>query len=100
MMQLVRVDILHDVGESINAAVNQGQIEGGFVQGLGWLTVAELVWDEKGRLLTHSPDTYKIPAIGDIPIDFRVEFLTDAAEVNNIYVSKAVGQPPFMLAIS
>ena len=100
MMQLVRVDILHDVGESINVAVNQGQIEGGFVQGLGWLTVEELVWDEKGRLLTHSPDTYKIPAIGDIPLDFRVEFLTNAAQPNNIYGSKAVGEPPLMLAIS
>jgi xanthine dehydrogenase large subunit len=100
MMQLVRVDILHDVGESINAAVNQGQIEGGFVQGLGWLTVEELVWDEKGRLLTHSPDTYKIPAIGDVPLDFRVEFLTNAAQPNNICGSKAVGEPPLMLAIS
>jgi xanthine dehydrogenase large subunit len=100
MMQLLRVDILHDVGESINAAINQGQIEGGFVQGLGWLTVEELVWDEKGRLLTHSPDTYKIPAIGDIPLDLRVEFLAHATQPNNIYGTKAVGEPPLMLAIS
>ncbi|HEX4200584.1 MAG TPA: molybdopterin cofactor-binding domain-containing protein, partial [Chthoniobacterales bacterium] len=100
MMQLLRVDILHDVGESINAAINQGQIEGGFVQGLGWLTVEELVWDENGRLLTHSPDTYKIPAIGDIPLDLRVEFLAHATQPNNIYGTKAVGEPPLMLAIS
>jgi xanthine dehydrogenase large subunit len=98
--QLLRTDILHDVGNSINAGINRGQIEGGFVQGLGWLTVEELVWDKEGRLLTHSPDTYKIPAIGDIPRDFRVSFLTDAAQPGNIYGSKAVGEPPLMLAIS
>jgi xanthine dehydrogenase large subunit len=100
MMQLLRVDILHDVGESINAAVNRGQLEGGFIQGMGWLTMEELVWDAKGRLLTHSPDTYKIPAIGDVPTDLRVEFLSNAAQPNNIYGSKAVGEPPLMLAIS
>jgi xanthine dehydrogenase large subunit len=100
MMQLLRADILHDVGESINAAVNRGQLEGGFIQGMGWLTMEELVWDSKGRLLTHSPDTYKIPAIGDVPTDLRVEFLSNAAQPNNIYGSKAVGEPPLMLAIS
>jgi xanthine dehydrogenase molybdopterin binding subunit/xanthine dehydrogenase small subunit len=98
--QLLRTDILHDVGTSINHGINRGQIEGGFVQGLGWLTVEELVWDKEGRLLTHSPDTYKIPAIGDIPKDFRVAFLTDAEQPGNIYGSKAVGEPPLMLAIS
>jgi len=98
--QLRRADILHDVGASINPGINRGQIEGGFIQGLGWLTVEELVWDEKGSLLTHSPDTYKIPAIGDIPKDFRVAFLTDAEQPGNIYGSKAVGEPPLMLAIS
>jgi xanthine dehydrogenase large subunit len=100
MMQLLRVDILHDVGESINPAVNRGQIEGGFIQGMGWLTMEELVWDAKGRLLTHSPDTYKIAAIGDVPTDLRVDFLSNAAQPNNIYGSKAVGEPPLMLAIS
>jgi xanthine dehydrogenase molybdopterin binding subunit/xanthine dehydrogenase small subunit len=100
MMQLLRVDILHDVGESINVAVNRGQLEGGFIQGMGWLTMEELVWDAKGRLLTHSPDTYKIPAIGDVPTDLRVEFLSNAAQPNNIYGTKAVGEPPLMLAIS
>lgn len=98
--QLLRTDILHDVGRSINPGINRGQIEGGFIQGLGWLTVEELVWDRQGRLLTHSPDTYKIPAIGDIPKDFRVAFLTDAEQPGNIYGSKAVGEPPLMLAIS
>jgi xanthine dehydrogenase large subunit len=100
MMRLLRVHILHDVGKSINAAVNRGQIEGGFIQGMGWLTMEELVWDAKGRLLTHSPDTYKIPAIGDVPTDLKVEFLSNAAQPNNIYGSKAVGEPPLMLAIS
>jgi xanthine dehydrogenase molybdopterin binding subunit/xanthine dehydrogenase small subunit len=100
MHRLLRTDILHDVGNSINPAINRGQIEGGFVQGAGWLTCEELVWDKEGRLLTHSPDTYKIPAIGDRPRDFRVAFLTDAAQSGVIHGSKAVGEPPLMLAIS
>ena len=74
MTQVLRADILHDVGDSINAGVNRGQVEGGFVQGMGWLTGEELKWDEQGRLLTHSPDTYKIPAIGDTPRIFNVQF--------------------------
>jgi xanthine dehydrogenase molybdopterin binding subunit len=100
MLRLLRSDILHDAGDSINPAINRGQVEGGFIQGVGWLTTEELVWDGTGRLLTHSPDTYKIPAIGDIPPDFRVSFLTSATQANNIYGSKAVGEPPLMLAIS
>ena len=100
MLRLLRSDILHDAGDSINQAINRGQVEGGFIQGVGWLTTEELVWDGTGRLLTHSPDTYKIPAIGDIPPDFRVSFLTRATQPNNIYGSKAVGEPPLMLAIS
>ncbi|MBV8900963.1 MAG: xanthine dehydrogenase molybdopterin binding subunit [Verrucomicrobia bacterium] len=98
--QVRRVDILHDVGSSINPAVNLGQIEGGFVQGMGWLTTEELVWDEQGRLQTHSPDSYKIPAFSDTPADFRVTFLSDAAQPGNVYGSKAVGEPPLMLALS
>src|SRR6202022_3869057 len=98
--ELLRTDILHDVGNSINAGINRGQVEGGFIQGLGWLTTEELVWDKDGCLLSHSPDTYKIPAIGDIPKDFRVAFLTDAEQAGNIYGSKAVGEPPLILAIS
>jgi xanthine dehydrogenase molybdopterin binding subunit/xanthine dehydrogenase small subunit len=100
MMKLLRTDILHDVGTPINAAVARGQLEGGFVQGAGWLTCEELVWNKEGVLLTHSPDTYKIPAVGDRPRDFRVAFLSDAAQPRTIHGSKAVGEPPLMLAIS
>jgi len=100
MMRLLRTDILHDVGNSINTAVSRGQVEGGFVQGMGWLTCEELVWNKDGVLLTHSPDTYKIPAVGDRPIDFRVAFISDAAQPRTIHGSKAVGEPPLMLAIS
>jgi xanthine dehydrogenase large subunit len=80
MQQVLRVDILHDVGDSVNEGVNRGQIEGGFVQGMGWLTAEELKWNEKGELLTHSPDTYKIPAIGDVPREFNVHFLKNATQ--------------------
>ena len=100
MMRIDRVDILHDAGDAINRGVARGQIEGGFVQGAGWLTTEELVWDSQGRLLTHSPDTYKIPAIGDTPAVFNVVFLSDATQPNVIHGSKAVGEPPLMLAIS
>ncbi len=95
-----RVDILHDVGDSLNPAVDRGQIEGGFVQGMGWLTREELKWNEKGELLTHSASTYAIPAIGDTPADFRVKLLERAAQPGTIHGSKAVGEPPLMLAIS
>lgn len=100
MHRVLRVDILHDVGDAINAGVNRGQIEGGFVQGMGWLTTEELLWDEHGRLLTHSPDTYKIPSAGDTPQVFNVALLQDAAQKDVIHGSKAVGEPPLMLAIS
>ncbi len=99
-MQVLRADILHDVGDAINEGVARGQVEGGFVQGLGWLTVEKLTWDAQGRLLTHSPDTYKIPAVGDMPRVFNVAFLKDATQPNTIHGSKAVGEPPLMLAIS
>jgi len=100
MQQVTRVDILHDVGDSVNDAINRGQIEGGFVQGMGWLTAEELLWNEKGVKLTHSPDTYKVPAIGDAPKFFNVTLLPNAAQKNVVHGSKAVGEPPFMLAIS
>jgi xanthine dehydrogenase molybdopterin binding subunit/xanthine dehydrogenase small subunit len=100
MHRVLRTDILHDVGDSINEGVNRGQIEGGFVQGMGWLTTEELKWDDKGRLLTHSPDTYKLPAIGDTPQIFNVNFLKNATQKNVVFGSKAVGEPPLMLAIS
>jgi len=100
MHRVLRVDILHDVGDSVNEGVNRGQIEGGFVQGLGWLTTEELKWNDEGQLLTHSPDTYKIPSVGDTPQIFNVTLLKNATQKNVIYGSKAVGEPPFMLAIS
>ncbi|MCA0318939.1 MAG: xanthine dehydrogenase molybdopterin binding subunit [Proteobacteria bacterium] len=97
---LDRVDILHDVGRSLNPAIDIGQIEGGFVQGMGWLTMEELVFDARGRLRTHAPSTYKIPTARDVPADFRVAFFDDANREDTIYRSKAVGEPPLMLAIS
>jgi xanthine dehydrogenase molybdopterin-binding subunit B len=100
MHRVLRVDILHDVGDSVNEGVNRGQIEGGFVQGMGWLTTEELKWDDKGVLLTHSPDTYKIPSVGDTPEVFNVTLLKNATQVGVIHGSKAVGEPPLMLAIS
>ncbi|MGL4287702.1 MAG: xanthine dehydrogenase molybdopterin binding subunit, partial [Phreatobacter sp.] len=95
---LDRVDILHDVGKSLNPAIDLGQIEGGFVQGMGWLTMEELVYDAQGRLRTHAPSTYKIPTARDVPADFRVAFFDGANREATIYRSKAVGEPPLMLA--
>ena len=98
--RVLRVDILHDVGQSLIPSIDRGQIEGGYVQGLGWLTCEELVSDRRGVLLTHGPSTYKIPAVGDAPEDFRVALLTRAAQDTVVHGSKAVGEPPLMLAIS
>jgi xanthine dehydrogenase molybdopterin binding subunit len=98
--KLLRTDIINDVGDSVNEGIDKGQIEGGFVQGLGWVTTEELKWDKNGNLLTHSPDTYKIPTVNDIPNDFRVELLENAPNEGTIRRSKAVGEPPFMLAFS
>jgi len=99
--RVLRADLLHDVGSSLNPAIDIGQIEGGFVQGMGWLTTEELVWDDKGRLATHAPSTYKIPACSDLPADFRVALWPANPNVEDtIHRSKAVGEPPFMLGIS
>ena len=98
--RVLKVDILHDVGTSINPAIDIGQIEGGFVQGMGWLTTEQLVWNDKGVLTTHAPSTYKIPATGDIPEHFKVDLWPEPNREDNVYGSKAVGEPPFMLAIS
>lgn len=98
--RVLKVDILHDVGNSINPAIDIGQIEGGFVQGMGWLTTEQLVWNDQGLLSTHAPSTYKIPATGDIPAHFKVDFWHEANREDNVFGSKAVGEPPFMLAIS
>ncbi|MEQ8967115.1 MAG: xanthine dehydrogenase molybdopterin binding subunit [Azospirillaceae bacterium] len=98
---VTRVDILHDCGDSINPAIDLGQIEGGFVQGMGWLTTEELWWDAEGRLKTHAPSTYKIPTSSDVPEDFRVAFWRDGGNREDVVKkSKAVGEPPLMLAIS
>jgi xanthine dehydrogenase large subunit len=98
--RLVRVDLVHDCGDSLNPAVDRGQVEGGFVQGMGWLTSEELVWDEAGRLRTHAPSTYKIPACSDVPADFRVTLRHVRNREPTIHRSKAVGEPPLMLGIS
>ncbi len=100
MKRVRRVDVLHDVGDSLNDAIDRGQVEGAFVQGMGWLTGEELKWDDKGRLLTHSASTYQIPAFSDAPFDFRVALLREASQPGTIHGSKAVGEPPLMLAIS
>lgn len=99
--RLLRADILHDVGQSLNPAIDLGQIEGGFMQGLGWLTTEELWWDKSGRLRTHAPSTYKIPTANDRPDDLRVKLWEKGRNPSEtIYRSKAVGEPPFMLALS
>ncbi|MBI3886299.1 MAG: molybdopterin-dependent oxidoreductase, partial [Opitutae bacterium] len=100
MHHVRRVDIVHDVGDSLNPGVDRGQIEGGFVQGMGWLTSEELKWDKAGRLLTHSASTYQIPAFSDAPREFNVTLLPKATQPNTIHGSKAVGEPPLMLAFS
>ncbi|HEY8580754.1 MAG TPA: molybdopterin cofactor-binding domain-containing protein, partial [Beijerinckiaceae bacterium] len=97
----LRVDVIHDCGDSLNPAIDLGQIEGGFVQGQGWLTMEELWWDAQGRLRTHAPSTYKIPGSRDVPADFRVHILENAPNrMETIFRSKAVGEPPLMLAMS
>jgi xanthine dehydrogenase large subunit len=97
--RMIRADILHDVGESLVPTIDRGQVEGGFVQGVGWLTCEEVLVTADGHPLTLGPSTYKIPAIGDVPLDFRVELLRDAEQPGVIGGSKAVGEPPLMLAI-
>jgi xanthine dehydrogenase large subunit len=98
--RLLRTDILEDVGDSVSPLVDRGQIEGGFIQGVGWLTLEELVWDSKGRLATAGASTYKLPSWTEVPDVFEVNFLERAAEPGTIFGSKAVGEPPLMLAIS
>jgi xanthine dehydrogenase large subunit len=95
-----RVDILHDAGESISPLIDRGQVEGGFVQGLGWLTLEELLWDAQGRVATSGASTYKLPSWPELPDVFEVAFLERAAEEGAILGSKAIGEPPLMLAIS
>jgi xanthine dehydrogenase large subunit len=94
------VDIVHDAGKSINPAIDKGQIEGGYVQGMGWLTMEECIWDKKGKFLTHGPSTYKIPVAGDIPEHFNVNLFDGSNLKPTPFNSKAVGEPPLMLALS
>lgn len=99
--KMLRTDILHDVGASLNPAIDIGQVEGAFVQGMGWLTMEELVWNGKGKLMTNGPASYKIPAIADMPIDLRVKLVENRKNPEDtVFHSKAVGEPPFMLGIA
>lgn len=97
---LTAVDILHDVGDSLSPLIDRGQVEGGFIQGVGWLTTEELVWNDKGVLSTNGASTYKLPTLAECPETFRVNLLARAHEPGVVHGSKAVGEPPFMLAIS
>ncbi|KAG2484282.1 hypothetical protein HYH03_016926 [Edaphochlamys debaryana] len=106
-MQVLRSDLVMDVGNPINPAIDIGQVEGGFIQGMGWLVLEELMWGDKqhpwirpGHLFTKGPGTYKIPSVNDIPVDFRVQLLADAPNVRAVHSSKAVGEPPFHLGAS
>ncbi len=98
--KIIRTDILHDSGNSINPNIDIGQIEGAFMQGVGWCTTEEIKWDANGNMLNHSPDTYKIPGIRDIPQQFNVDLLENAPNPNTIKQSKATGEPPFIHALS
>ncbi len=98
--KLLRVDLLHDAGNPINPAIDIGQVEGGFIQGMGWLTTEELWWNEDGRLITHAPSTYKIPAVHDCPAEFHSRLFPNPNRADTILRSKAVGEPPLLLAFS
>jgi len=98
--KLTRADLLHDAGESINPAIDIGQIDGGFIQGMGWLTMEELWWNGEGVLMTHAPSTYKIPAVNDCPADFRTTLFANSNAEDTIFRSKATGEPPLLLAFS
>jgi xanthine dehydrogenase large subunit len=98
--RVLRVDILEDVGDSVSPLIDRGQVEGGFMQGLGWLTLEELLWDAQGRIASAGASTYKLPSWSELPEVFQVDFLERATEPGVIFGSKAIGEPPLMLAIS
>ena len=98
--RLLRTDILHDAGDSISPIVDRGQIEGGYLQGVGWLTIEELLWDDKGRVSTAGASTYKLPSWSEVPDIFNVDMLERATQPDVVMGSKAVGEPPLMLAFS
>jgi xanthine dehydrogenase molybdopterin-binding subunit B len=99
-VKLLRADLVEDAGDSINPMIDKGQVIGGFVQGLGWVTTEDLKWNKDGKLLNASPDTYKIPTISDVSVELNVELLENAFNDNTIRGSKAVGEPPFPMAVS
>jgi xanthine dehydrogenase large subunit len=98
--KLLRADALYDAGRSLNPAIDIGQVEGAFIQGMGWLTTEELWWNAGGKLMTHAPSTYKIPGVSDCPEDFRVRLFDNANVQDSIHRSKAVGEPPLLLPFS
>ncbi|VVM04930.1 partial xanthine dehydrogenase large subunit, partial [Methylacidimicrobium cyclopophantes] len=98
--RLLAVDILQDVGNSLNPTIDRGQVEGAFFQGIGWVLCEELLWDREGKLLTSDASTYKLPSASELPEHFEVRFLSDAAQPGVIGGSKAVGEPPLLLALS
>lgn len=98
--KLLRADALYDAGEALNPAIDVGQVEGAFIQGMGWLTTEELWWNKDGKLMTHAPSTYKIPAISDCPSDFHVKLFKNSNVQDSIHRSKAVGEPPLLLPFS
>jgi xanthine dehydrogenase large subunit len=98
--KLLRADALYDAGNSLNPAIDIGQVEGAFIQGMGWLTTEELWWNPAGKLMTHAPSTYKIPGVSDCPRDFRVKLFANRNVADSIHRSKAVGEPPLLLPFS
>jgi xanthine dehydrogenase large subunit len=98
--KLLRADVLYDAGASLNPAIDIGQVEGAFIQGMGWLTTEELCWNKDGKLTTHAPSTYKIPTVSDCPDDFRVALFDNRNVTDSIHRSKAVGEPPLLLPFS
>ena len=99
--KILRADILHDAGKAINPAIEMGQIEGGYVQGVGWLGCEEVVWKANGQITTHSPSTYKIPAVSDMPEKFNAEIFKKGKNIENVInKSKTTGEPPLMNAMS
>jgi xanthine dehydrogenase large subunit len=98
--KLLRADALYDAGKSLNPAIDIGQVEGAFIQGMGWLTTEELWWNPGGKLMTHAPSTYKIPGVSDCPEDFRVRLFANSNVEDSIHRSKAVGEPPLLLPFS
>jgi xanthine dehydrogenase large subunit len=98
--KLLRADLLYDAGRSLNPAIDVGQVEGAFIQGMGWLTTEELWWNADGKLMTHAPSTYKIPAVSDCPDEFHVRLYQNANVEDSIHRSKAVGEPPLLLPFS